>query len=184
MTNKKHKETKTRTQPLQPKNPQSPGQIAEIEFSAETLAEFEALVARYPERRAALLPTLRLIERDFGHISEAGMAYAARLIGVSPAYVLGVVTFYTHYRRPGDGKYVIELCRTLPCALRGADQLAAHACQKLGISLGETTKDGKITLKSVECLAACGYAPALQLNGVYHEKLTPAIFDSIVDKLE
>lgn len=153
------------------------------DFSAATMAEFEALVKRYPERRAALLPTLRLIERDFHVIDDAGMELAARLIGVSPAYVLGVVTFYTHYRREGDGKHVVEICRTLPCALRGSDKLAEYACNKLGISMGETTKDGKITLKSVECIAACGYAPALQCDGTYYENLTPASFDKIISEL-
>lgn len=158
--------------------------VAKREFKAETQAEFDALVKRYPERRAALLPCLRLIERDFGCIDDPGMVLAAELCGVSPAYVLGVVTFYTHYRRPSDGKYVIELCRTLPCALRGADKLAAHACEKLGIGIGETSEDKKFTLKSVECIAACGYAPAMQVNGRYHERLTPDEFDKIVDGLQ
>lgn len=154
------------------------------EFSEKTQAEFELMVVRYAERRAALLPTLRLLEREFGCIDEEGMVLAAKLCGVSPAYVMGVVTFYTHYRRPTDGKYVIEMCRTLPCALRGSDKLAAHACKKLGIGIGETSKDKKFTIKSVECIAACGYAPAMQVNGRYHEQLTPAKFDEIVDGLE
>lgn len=166
------------------KSPEGTTTKEKLKFSDKTMAEFEALVTRYPERRAALLPTLRLIERDFGHISDDGMVLAAELIGVSPAYVMGVVTFYTHYLRPSDGKYVIELCRTLPCALRGADKLAEHACKKLGLGLGETSEDRKFTIKSVECIAACGYGPAMQLNGTYHEHLTFEKFDEIVDGLE
>jgi NADH-quinone oxidoreductase subunit E len=163
--------------------PESTATKEKLKFSDDTMAEFEALVKRYPERRAALLPTLRLIERDFACISEDGMVLAAELIGVSPAYVLGVVSFYTHYKGPKDGKYVIELCRTLPCALRGADKLAEHACKKLGLGIGESSEDGKFTIKSVECIAACGYGPAMQINGAYHEHLTFKKFDEIVDKL-
>lgn len=162
----------------------SSGAATKLSLSAESQAEFDALVKRYPERRAALLPVLRIIERDFDGISDEGMVLAAELIGVSPAYVLGVVSFYTHFKRAGEGKYVIEVCRTLPCALRGSDKLAAHACEKLGLSMGETSKDGRFTIKSVECIAACGYAPAMQLNGEYHEKLTPKRFDEIVEGLE
>lgn len=158
--------------------------IKKRELSQAALAEFEALVPRYAKREATLLPLLRIIEREFGCIDHGGMLTAAELVGVSPAKVLGVVTFYTHYKRETDGKHVVEICRTLPCALRGADKLAAHAQDKLGIKFGETTEDGRITLKAVECLAACGYGPCMQIDGRYHENLTLKSFDEIVEKLQ
>jgi len=154
------------------------------EFSKETQAEFEAMAKRYAQLQAALLPTLRLVERDFGCIDDGGMALAAKLCGVSPAYVLGVVTFYTHYKRPSDGKHVIEICRTLPCALRGADALAAHAEKTLGLHMGATSEDRQFTLKSVECLAACDQAPCLQLDGDFRFRVSNGDFDELVDGLK
>ena len=107
----------------------------------------------------------------------------ARLLDVPPADVAGVVSFYTMFHRQPVGKYVVEVCRTLSCALMGADDIASHLRRKLGISPGETTPDGRFTLRNVECLGSCGTAPAVQINGVYHENLDIQSLDRILDSL-
>lgn len=134
------------------------------QFSPKVREEFDRIVERYPVREAAMLPTLRLIEREFGHIDTEGMRYCAELLDVSPATVYGVVTFYTHYRRESDGEHVIQVCSTLPCALRGSEALCQKLAERLKINIGETTPDGKVTLKKVECLALCDQAPVIQVN--------------------
>ena len=156
---------------------------ADVAFDAEHQARFEWLLTRYPTRRAALLPTLRLIEDQWGDISLAGMRYAAELLELSPASVYGVVTFYTHYRRPGMGRYRVMACRTLPCALAGAAEIHRRLEAKLGITFGETSKDGTWSLEYVECLAACGQGPCVQINDDYHEHLTPEKIDEVIDEL-
>ena len=153
-------------------------------FSPEGEAELERLCSRYPERRAALLPALRLCEDEFGTIDLGGMKLVAEKLGVAPAYVLGVVSFYTHFRRPTDGKFVIEVCRTLPCALRGADEFAKHLEQKLGVSFGETTPDGLFTLKNAECLAACDKAPLCHINAYAFELLDQDHIDEIIELIK
>lgn len=151
-----------------------------IAFKPETLKELERIIARYPQKRAALLPALRLLERDFGSVSEEGMLYVAKLIGVPPAHVLGVVTFYTHYRRPTDGKMIFQVCSTLPCALRGSEKTYDALCAKLGIRHGQTTPDGKVSIKKVECLADCDRAPVVQCNDDYCEDVTPEKLDALI----
>ena len=157
--------------------------VIERTFSPEVEKELEAICARYPERRAALLPALRLCEREFGCVDAGGMKLVARKLGLSPAYVLGTVSFYTHFRRETDGTYVIEVCRTLPCALRGADAFMAHVEKRLGLRPGQTSADGRFTLKNAECMAACDKAPVIQVNGYNQELLDPAAFDAIIDQL-
>ena len=138
-----------------------------MEFSKAVLTELESICSRYPKREAALLPVLRLLEREFGSISDEGMKYVAKLVGVPPAKVFGVVTFYTHYKREGEGKYHLQVCGTLPCALRGGVDLYRHLAKSLGIRAGQTTPDGVFTLKKVECLANCDKSPCLQVNEDY-----------------
>ncbi|RMG18873.1 MAG: NADH-quinone oxidoreductase subunit NuoF [Planctomycetota bacterium] len=152
-------------------------------FTPDAEAKLEAICSRYPERRAALLPGMRLLEDEFGTIDLGGLRLLADKLGLSPAFVLGVYSFYFHFRRPTDGTFVIEVCRTLPCALRGADSFAEHARQKLGIDFGQTTPDGLFTLKNAECLAACDKAPVCHVNAFSFELLTPEEFDAIVDHL-
>jgi NADH-quinone oxidoreductase subunit E len=151
-------------------------------FSAEGMKEFDWIVSRYPNKRAALLPTLRLLEKEFGRVDPEGMELAAKLIGMSPAEVLGVATFYTHYKRESDGKYVMWVCNTLPCALRGARQMTEAIEKKLGVKAGGTTADGKFTLKKAECLASCDTAPCLQVDEDHYENVTEAGLDAILAK--
>jgi NADH-quinone oxidoreductase subunit E len=161
----------------------APSTPARREFKPEVKEELERICSRYPTRRAGLLPAYRLLEREFGCVDVPGMRLVAELLNLPPAYVQGVFTFYTHYHRPTDGKYVIEICRTLPCALRGADTFAENVQKALGIKIGETSKDGKFSLKNAECMAACDKAPVCQINAHYHENLTVEKLKQIVDAL-
>ncbi len=153
------------------------------EFSAEAKKHIEWLYSRYPVREAALLPLLRLAEEEFGVVDPAAVACVAREMGLSPSYVHGVLTFYTHYRREGDGKHVLQVCSTLPCALRGCRAVVEHIEKRFGIQPGQTTADGKFTLKKVECLGSCDTAPVVQINDDYHESLTIETLDKILDAL-
>jgi NADH-quinone oxidoreductase subunit F len=146
------------------------------EFSPQVKAELEGLCARYPKREAALLPALRLLEREFGCVDEEGMVHVAGLLGVPPAKVFGVFTFYTHYRRPEDRKYVVEFCSTLPCALRGSEKVHDHFRSLL-------RPDDPITLKKAECLASCDTAPCLQVNGEFVDHVTPEMCGELVDAM-
>lgn len=150
-------------------------------------AEFERgvdrVVARYPEPRAALLPVLWEVQQAKGWVDEAAEAWVAERLGVSSAHVHGCVTFYTMYKQRPSGKYHIQVCTALPCMLRGSDELVEHLERKLGIEVGETTPDGRFSLVRVECLGSCGTAPMFQLNDDYHEDLTPAKVDRLLDGL-
>jgi NADH-quinone oxidoreductase subunit E len=153
-----------------------------LQFSPETLSKFQALLTRYPEKRAALLPTLWLAQEEFdGWLSPEAMAYVGSLLDLPPSYVYGTASFYTMYNLEPVGKYKIEVCRTLSCAMGGAFQIIEHLEKKLGIHLGETTPDCRFTLKTQECLGSCGTAPMFQINGKqYFENLTPSKVDEIL----
>lgn len=154
-----------------------------FEFTADNRRKFDELLTRYPKKQAALLPALRLAEEQANEVSFDAMAYIAGLLDLSPAKVLGVFTFYTHYRRPGTGKHLIQVCATLPCALRGAEAVFDRFSEVLGVKKDETTKDGLFTLKKVECLASCGTAVCAQINDDYWENITPEKVPGIVDEL-
>lgn len=154
-----------------------------VAFSPQTLAEFERMVARYPNREAGILPALYLAQRDFGHVSDEAIDAVAKLIGVSPARIEGVATFYTMYNRKAVGKHHVQICRNLSCALMGAEHLIECASRKLGIRVGETTPDGRFTLSTAECLGSCGTAPVMQVNEEYHENLTEESLNAILDGL-
>ena len=144
----------------------------EPRFSEATLAEYRTLLARYPERRAALMPTLWLAQREFGWLSEPVQAYLADLMELPLAWVTSVASFYTMYWKEPVGRWHLQVCRNLPCQLRGASEIKALVRDTLGIGHGETTADGRFSLEDVECLASCGTAPVLQINnGAYHESL-------------
>ncbi|MBI5359124.1 MAG: NAD(P)H-dependent oxidoreductase subunit E [Planctomycetes bacterium] len=153
-------------------------------FNAKTMEKFQALSQRYPTKDALLLPVLRLAEEEFNGIDDDAMELVAGLVGVPPAKVMSVFTFYTHYRRAGSGKYLLQVCSTLPCALRGSQEIFEHLKKKLGIDSEETTKDGKFTLKKVECLGSCGTSPVVQINEDYYENLTTEKLDEILNKLQ
>lgn len=155
-----------------------------IEFTPENKKRLEEILLRYPTKRAAMLPTLWLAQRQFGWISNEAMEYVARLLSLPVVKVFEVVTFYTMFNRKPVGKYHIQLCRTLSCELCGKEEILNHLKKKLGIGIGETTADGRFTLSEVECLGSCGTAPMLQLNDDYHENLTVEKVDEILKRLE
>jgi NADH-quinone oxidoreductase subunit E len=155
-----------------------------VKFSDETLALFKTIVSRYPEgkQKSALLPVLHLAQMEFGGwLSPEAMDYVASLLDIKPIEVYEVATFYTMYHMKPVGNCVLEVCRTGPCWLRGAEDIVEHIEKKLGIKDGETTKDGMFTLKTVECLASCGTAPMMQVGETYYENLDCNAVDSILD---
>ena len=155
-----------------------------LRFSTETLKQFEATVARYPKKEAAMLPVLYLAQREFGYLGPEAIEYVAELMDQAPARVQGVVSFYTMYNQRPIGRHHIQVCRTLPCALRGAGQVTDFLKGKLHIECGQTTADGRFTLSEVECLASCGTAPMMQVNDEYYENLTEAKISEILDGLK
>ena len=152
-------------------------------YGPEFEKEVDRIVARYPHRKAALLPVLWEVQKHKGWIDAEAETWVAERLGTSPSHVHGAVTFYTMYKQRPSGKYHIQVCTTLSCMLRGSDDLMAHIEGKLGIRDGETTSDGKFSLIRVECLGSCGTAPMFQLNDDYHENLTPEKVDEILDGL-
>lgn len=157
----------------------------EIRFSAERLAEVHEIIGRYPEGRqkSALLPVLHIAQAEFDNwLSPEVMDYVADLLGIQPIEVYEVASFYTMFNLQPVGKYVLEVCRTGPCCLVGAEKLQAHLETKLGIKPGETTPDGMFTLKTVECLAACGFGPVMQVGATYYERLTPEKADELLEQ--
>lgn len=153
-------------------------------WSAEERSEIAAIVARYPERQAALLPVLRMAQRKAGWLSTEAMEEVARVLDLPPAHVAGVASFYTLFHKRPVGRHVIQVCRNLSCALVGALELIEHAKKKLGVDESGSSPDGRFTLESVECLAACEGAPCLQVGGEsYHMAVTREAFDKLVDEL-
>ncbi|MEK7198295.1 MAG: NAD(P)H-dependent oxidoreductase subunit E [Bacteroidota bacterium] len=156
-----------------------------VKFNETQLIEFKRLVARYPEgkQKSALLPVLHLAQDSFGGwLSSDSMDYVAGLLQITPIEVYEVATFYSMYNLKPVGKYMFEVCQTGPCMLRGSDDIVAYIGTTLGIKPGETTADGLFTLKTVECLGACGYAPMMQLGKHYREHLTKEKVDAIIEE--
>ncbi len=154
-----------------------------LAFSEETQGRFERMITRYPNREAAILPTLHLAQREFGYLSDEAIRYVADLLGFTSAYIEGVATFYTMFDRKPVGKYHLQICRNLSCSLMGAEHLIERVSRKIGVKPGETTADGRFTLTTVECLGSCGTAPVMQVNDDYHENLTEESIDAILDGL-
>jgi NADH-quinone oxidoreductase subunit E len=152
-------------------------------LSPDRERKLKEILERYPTKMAATLPLLHLCQEQEGYVSAEVVEYVSRRLALSPAHVQGVVTFYTLYNQHPVGKHQVWICRTLPCALRGAGELIAHCEKRLGIHCGETTPDGKITLRTAECLASCGTAPMMQVDREYHENLTREQVDDILKKL-
>src|SRR5215470_10323616 len=154
-----------------------------VKFSEEKLKKVSELIASYPEGRqkSALLPVLHLAQDQFGGwLSVETMDYVASLLKIEPIEVYEVATFYSMYNLKPLGKYVFEVCQTGPCMLKGSDQIVEYIKTRLGIDVGETTSDGLFTLKTVECLGACGYAPMMQMGKNYREHLTKQKINEII----
>lgn len=157
-----------------------------MRFSDNTLEKVKKIISRYPESRqkSALLPVLHIAQEELGgYLSVDVMDYVAGLLEIQPIEVYEVATFYSQYYLDKTGKYVIEVCHTGPCALCGSENIADYLEQKLQIKNGETTADGLFTLRRVECLGACGYAPVMQINTENYEFLTREKIDEIISNL-
>lgn len=154
-----------------------------IQFSEQKLAEVREIVSRYPEgkHKSALIPVLHIAQQEFGGwLSAETMDYVASLLKLEPIEVYEVATFYSMYNLKPVGKYVFEVCQTGPCMLNGSDQIIDYIKERLNIGVGETSADGLFTLKTVECLGACGYAPMMQLGKNFREHLTKSKVDQII----
>ena len=156
-----------------------------MKFSDQKLQKAQEIIARYPEgkQKSALIPLLHIAqEENNGWLSPEAMDYVAELLKLTPIEVYEVATFYSMYNLKPIGKYLFEVCQTGPCMVRGSDEIIEYIKEKLGIKVGETTQDGMFTLKTVECLGACGYAPMMQLGKFYKEHLTKEGVDQIIDE--
>lgn len=165
-------------------NDAHPAHPADIAFSDDVLAEYNEIIARYPQRRAALMPVLWLAQREFGWLSETVQNYVARLMELPVAWVEGAATFYTMYYKRPMGQHHIQVCTNLSCMLRGAEEVLSACRSELGIGPGETTTDGKFSLDRAECLGSCGTAPVIQLgSGPYVENLDVGQTLDLIGKL-
>ena len=159
-----------------------------VEFSPELLSQFAAIVSRYPEgkQKSALLPILHLVQAELGWVSPLAMDKVAEYLKIQSIEVYEVASFYSMYFLRPQGKYVLEVCRTGPCCLVGAEKIMDHIEQQLGVKEGDVTADGLFSWRGVECLAACGFAPVLQIGPEYtfYEKLTNESVDQLITDLK
>jgi len=159
-----------------------------VEFSTDLVTKFDEIVSRYPagKQKSALLPILHLVQAEFGWTSVPAMDKVAEYLKLQPIEVYEVASFYTMYFLRPQGKYVLEVCRTGPCCLVGAETIMDHLEEKLGVKEGEVTEDGLFSWRGVECLAACGFGPVLQIGPEYtfYEKLTNTSVDQLITDLK
>lgn len=157
-----------------------------VTFNNEVLEKIDQVKARYPEgkQKSALIPVLHIAQDNSGGwLDVPVMDYVAQLLDIEPIEVYEVATFYTMFNMQPVGRHLLEVCKTGPCMVNGSDQIIDHIRQRLHIEDGETTSDGIFTLKTAECLGACGYAPMMQLGKNYKEHLTIEKVDAIIDEL-
>jgi NADH-quinone oxidoreductase subunit E len=152
-------------------------------FTNQTLKTFEQILSRYPVKRSALIPILHEVQARDGYLTQEAMTDVARYLDLHPVEVAETASFYDLLHLHPVGRYQILFCHNLSCTLLGAERILAHLEKRLGIRAGETTPDGLFTLKRMECLAACGIAPMMQVNGAYYGNLTEAQVDQILDDL-
>ncbi|SDD33886.1 complex I 24 kDa subunit family protein [Pedobacter soli] len=159
-----------------------------VTFSSELLAKFDEIKSRYPEgkQKSALLPLLHLVQAEFLWVPTSAMDQVAAYLNIQPIEVYEVATFYTMYFLKPQGKYALEVCRTGPCCLVGAEKILSHLEDKLGVKEGEVTADGLFSFRGVECLAACGFGPVLQISPEYtfYENLTTDSVDKLIEDLK
>jgi NADH-quinone oxidoreductase subunit E len=154
-----------------------------ITFSEKSLERVKEIITWYPEgkQKSAVIPLLHIAQKEFGGwLSPESMDYVASLLDIKPIEVYEVASFYSMFNLKPVGKFMFEVCHTGPCMVSGSDHIVDYIEKKLSIKAGETTKDGMFTLKTVECLGACGYAPLMQLGKTYREHLTPQKVDEII----
>lgn len=150
-------------------------------LSEEHEREFTEILSRYPNKMAACIPALHLCQNANGNwVSPDVIQFVAQRLDLSPAHVKGVVTFYSLFNQHPPGKHQVWVCRTLSCALKGSGAILEHCQKRLGVAVGQTTADGRFTLRTAECLASCGTAPMMQVDKTYYEQLTPEKVDQIL----
>ncbi len=155
------------------------------QFSPHAEARFKELETKFPQRSSLVIWALHLVQEDVGYIPRDAVDYVAQRVGVAPSWVAGVVSFYSMFHEEPIGKYNLNICYNASCYLMGSDKLEECVTRKLGIKPGETTPDGLFTYtRQAECLAACGKAPAIQVNEEYYEDLTPEKLEALIDELK
>jgi NADH-quinone oxidoreductase subunit E len=156
-----------------------------FEYTSENRARFDAIAGRYPaeRRRSAVLPALYLVQYQQGHVTANAMKYVAGLLGITPADVEDVVSYYTMFHTKPVGTFVLNVCRTLSCAVNGAERVTQALCAALGVKPGETDATGTFTVLEVECLGACDRAPVVLVNDAWHERLRPEDVPRLLDDL-
>src|ERR1700712_5460255 len=163
-------------------------QQQEVTFTPELIKQFDDIVSRYPagKQKSALLPILHLVQAEYGWLSSKAMDKVAEYLDIQHVEVYEVATFYSMYFMRPQGKHMLEVCRTGPCCLVGAEKIIDYIEQKLGVKEGEVTADGLFSWRGVECLAACGYGPVLQIGPEYtfYENLTEQSVDELIDNLK
>src|SRR5262245_55412651 len=152
-----------------------------MDLNLSALDEIDRAVAQYPHKASAVLPVLHVIQREHGHVPPEAKGWVAQRLGMPPSKVEEVLSFYTMFHRAPVGRVHLQVCRSLSCWLRGEEEITAAIRRKLGIEPGGKTADGKFSLVQVECLGSCGTAPMLQANDDYHENLTPARVEELLD---
>jgi NADH-quinone oxidoreductase E subunit len=154
-------------------------------FSPEVEAEIDRHLAKYPVKRSAILPLMFIVQRERGgYLDPPGVAYLADRLGVRITDIWEVATFYSMINTEPVGRYHIQICKTLSCKIMGEPAITEHVCTRLGIQPGETTPDGRFTVSLVECLGSCGTAPMLQIGFDYHENLTTAKVDELIERCQ
>ncbi len=154
-----------------------------LAWSEKAKADVADALSRYPVKRSAVMPVLWIAQREWGWLPPAALRLVAEAVGLPESEVFGIATFYTMFNMKPVGRHNLQVCMTLSCSLMGADRLFKHLEQKLGVSHGGTTADGRFTLRRVECLAACGAGPCMQVGFDYHENLDLAKTDALLEKL-
>ena len=157
---------------------------APVEWPAAARTAIAEVLTHYPNTRSAILPVMWIAQREWGWLSPAVLRLVASTVGLPETEVFGVATFYTMFNLQPVGRHHLQVCMTLSCSLMGADRLFRHLESKLGIGHGESTPDGRFTLRRVECLAACGGGPCLQVNETYHENLDEVKVDRLLETLK
>jgi len=153
-------------------------------LSEQAITQIEELKRRYPNPRSALMPALWIAQEEYGGwLPREALLDVARVMDLTPADVESTCSFYSMYNKQPVGKYTIEVCTNIACSLLGGEKLLDHILSRLGVGLGENTPDGLFTVKKVECMASCGGAPAIQVNSLYHENMTPEKFDVLLEEL-
>jgi NADH-quinone oxidoreductase subunit E len=152
-------------------------------LSPQNVEVAQTIIGRYPERRSGMIPLLHLAQEQDGYVSPDAMEHIGELVDATPAEVRGVATFYEMFKEHPVGTYLVGVCTNLSCMILGADELLEHTEEQLGVKVGSTTPDGTFTLEAMQCLAACGGAPCLQVNYRYFEHVTPERVDGILAAL-